>query len=261
MIAPISYRFLIAGLVIAAAGNAAAQADIQGGTVKYEQIIKYDFEAVFGGRMVNPRARAWVASLPTEGKEVKVLYFTEEEALYTDVPGEQEAPSEGVDHALVGARYMMGPSSELVEVYYDFGRNKKIEHVEFMTREFLVTDVIERKSWKLTNGHTRILDYACQSAELKRGDQSITAWFTSEIPFSTGPDEYFGLPGLILAIEVDGETALFATSIDLTLPPEGMLTRPSSGRRVTQAAFDRIVKNKTIEFEETRSRRWEHRPH
>lgn len=89
------------------------------------------------------------------------------------------------------------------------------------------------------------------AAQLKRDDQTITAWFTSEIPFSTGPDEFFGLPGLILAVEINGETAFLATSIDLTPPEEGVLSKPDKGKKVTQEEFNKIIEDKIKEFKET----------
>ncbi|MCK4578701.1 MAG: GLPGLI family protein [Candidatus Marinimicrobia bacterium] len=249
------YRFAVAVMLMTAAGNLAAQ-EIEGGTVKYQQTTRYDFSAMFGGRdnprANNPRMKERLASLPKESTTVKVLYFTEEEALCEDDPAANEALPRNLQHMLAIANYMKLPSPDLSKVYYNFRKNKKIEQVEFMTRDFLVSNKIERKAWKLTNKNTRILGYTCMGAELKKEDQTITAWFTSEIPFSVGPDEFIGLPGLILAVEIDGETAFLATSIDLTPPTEGLLVKPDAGKKVTRKKFDKIIAEKIKEYEETK---------
>jgi len=145
------------------------------------------------------------------------------------------------------------PRPKLQKVYYDLGKNEKIEQVEFMTRNFLISGPIKRKAWKLTNKKTKILDHTCMGAELKKGEDTILAYFTSEIPVSLGPDEFTGLSGLILAIEKNGETVFLATSIDLRPPANESLSEPKDGRKVTQEEFDDILKDKVKEYEETKS--------
>lgn len=65
------------------------------------------------------------------------------------------------------------------------------------------------QSWNLMEDTMTILGYVCQKAEtIFRGRQYI-AWFTSEIPLQDGPWKLYGLPGLILKVEVDGRRFVF----------------------------------------------------
>jgi GLPGLI family protein len=238
-------------LLITAAENLPAQ-DFSGGTVKYRQTKKYDFVSIFDG-FDDPIVEEWAATLPTERQRMKVLYFTENEALYEEDITEQEVLSEKLQWAYSQAEYLRPPSTELQKVYYDFRKNERLEQVGFMTRDFLISDKIGSVPWRLTNKSTKILDYTCLGAELKLDERSVTAWFASEIPISAGPDRFYGLPGLILAVEVNGETAFLATSVDLAPPAEGLLSKPDEGRKIAPKKLQKIMEEKIMEYEATRS--------
>lgn len=248
MIRSFFYPFVIVLLIICAAGNVSAQ-DLKGGVVKYLQIKKYNWESTFG-EFRDRKAQEWVASLPKEKKMGQVLYFTEENSLYEEDPSENAPLPKKLQAGIMKAAYFKPPGPELKKVYCDFVKNERTRQIEFMTRNFIVSDLIDRQAWKLTNKKIKLQDYICFGAELKKGDDKITAWFTSEIPVSAGPGEYCGLPGLILAVEVNGETAIMAKSVELNPPKDGELSRPDTGKFVTQNEFDKIIAKKIKEYNE-----------
>jgi GLPGLI family protein len=51
-------------------------------------------------------------------------------------------------------------------------------------------------------------------------DVTITAWYTPEIPVNQGPENYWGLPGLILEIN-DGKTVILCSKIVLNPKEKG----------------------------------------
>jgi GLPGLI family protein len=68
----------------------------------------------------------------------------------------------------------------------------------------------------------------------------VTVWFTPEIPVSHGPENYFGLPGLILEVQNQGRT-LICEKIELNPSVEPVvIERPSKGKQMTQAEFKKI---------------------
>ncbi|MBA7532095.1 hypothetical protein ES705_24321 [subsurface metagenome] len=149
--------------------------------------------------------------------------------------------------------YVQPPNPELKEVYVDFEKNRQIVQVELMTRFFLIENEIESQACKPGTNQRKIQGYICMDATIKRGEETITAWFTPNIPVSLGPENYRGLPGLILAVDINGENVLLATSVDLTLPPDEKISRPKDGKRITQEAFDKLVAEKIKEFEEVQN--------
>ena len=220
--------------------------EIVGGVVKYQEITRYNFKTT--GK---PRWDNFIATLPSSGKKAKVLYFTKEKALYEDDAVELEAPNKGLQKVLVVMSKGKPPNSALEKVYYDFEKDEMIRQVTFMTRGFRIVGAKEKKAWKLTNKMTKVQGYTCMSAELQVGDDTFNAWFTPEIPISAGPDLFFGLPGLILVVEKNGETVFMATSVEMAPPDEDALSQPGQGKKVTQKKFDEIMEEKVKEFEET----------
>ena len=245
------YSIMTALLFIISTGNATAQ-DFKGGVAKYQQTTKHDWNKLLNpdGADTRPRMQQFIESLPKETKKFRIIHFTVNSAIYADDPSENAALPPRLQRAMMGASMRQPPKSEIKKVYYDFEKNEKTEQLEFMTRNFLINEAIENKGWKLTNKKVKVQNYVCQSAELKIGDDTITALFSPEIPISAGPDIYYGLPGLILAVEVNGETAFMATSVDLSSVQKDKVVKPGDGKKITQEEFNKTVEEKVKEFKE-----------
>lgn len=55
-------------------------------------------------------------------------------------------------------------------------------------------------NWKISKEKKEVSGYSCQKAITHYGGRKYSAWFTSEIPVSSGPYKFGGLPGLIIEI-------------------------------------------------------------
>ena len=80
-------------------------------------------------------------------------------------------------------------------------------------------------------------------------EDTITAWFTPEIPVSQGPGPYWGLPGLILEVS-DGRTAMLCTKITLNPEDKKAIEAPKKGKVVTQKEYNDIMADKMEEMSE-----------
>jgi GLPGLI family protein len=142
---------------------------------------------------------------------------------------------------------------------------------EIFGKEFLIVEPIEKPNWELVDEYKKIGDYTCYKAKLlipvsekqkkeyeeflkkeeiksslfkmeEPKDKTITAWYTPEIPVSFGPNNYWGLPGLILEIN---EPELIILCSKVALNTKGATIKvPNKGQKVSQKEFDAIQKKK-----------------
>ena len=220
------------------------------GTITYQQVTRYSFENVQAAHGDDQRTQDWITSLPKEGLTVQVLNFNSKYALFEEDNSEKEATPPGLQRALMYESSLKPASPLAQKVYYDFEKNRKLEQIEYMTRIFLVQSEIEAVAWKLGSEKKKILEYTCMGASVTLNDQEIVAWFSPEIPVSLGPSIFGGLPGLILAVERNGETAYVATSAKLSPPAEESMVKPNTGTKVTQEEFEAIQEKKEKERKE-----------
>ena len=139
-------------------------------------------------------------------------------------------------------------------------------------KEFIIVENIEKPDWKLVDETKKIGDYTCFKAKLtipvsdkqkkeyeeflkkeeiksslfkmeEPKEKIITAWYTPEIPASFGPNNYWGLPGLILEIN-EPETIILCSKVVLNTKEKATIKVPNNGTKVSQKEFDAIQKKK-----------------
>ena len=77
----------------------------------------------------------------------------------------------------------------------------------------------------------------------------VTAWYTPQIPISNGPQQYQGLPGLILEMN-DGDLQIICSKIVINPDDKVTIKEPKQGKEVNQKEFDEIMEKKMKEMEE-----------
>ena len=82
----------------------------------------------------------------------------------------------------------------------------------------------------------------------------VVAWYTPQIPINQGPDDYWGLPGLILEINAD-RTTILCTKIVMNPEEKENIDKPEKGEEVTQAEYTKIITKKMQEMREMYSGR------
>lgn len=106
------------------------------------------------------------------------------------------------------------------KLYHNRTENKLIYNIETMGKRFQIMDTIAASpKWKIMHEIKDIKGYVCMKAETRDTikNQKIVAWFTDAIPLAIGPEGYYGLPGLILELDINnGNCILEAVEINLT---------------------------------------------
>ena len=86
-------------------------------------------------------------------------------------------------------------------------------------------------------------------AEEEPKTETIVAWYTPMIPASHGPDEFGGLPGLILELSTNNTTIL-CTKVVLNPKEPIAIEPPVKGKEVSREEYQAIVEEKAKEMAE-----------
>lgn len=92
-------------------------------------------------------------------------------------------------------RYQIYPNKNDTLINIDYIDDKQILYFENHTKII----------WEIKDETKIISNYNCNKATATFRGRKYTAWFTSELPITTGPWKFHGLPGLILEISDDSK--------------------------------------------------------
>jgi GLPGLI family protein len=84
------------------------------------------------------------------------------------------------------------------------------------SKELVLKDSIIGLKWKISNEKKKIGSVNCKKAIGILYGRNYEVWYAPEIPISSGPWKFYGLPGLILeAIEINGNLKFAFVSLDM----------------------------------------------
>ncbi len=166
-------------------------------------------------------------------------------------------------------------------IYKNISDKNMIEDIEMFSKRFLVSEKMEPLQWEMGMETKKIGNYTCYKATLVKEDTkvdwgaifsrrrnnkkkdstktsenmpekkmlTVTAWYTPQIPVSTGPDVYWGLPCLILELNA-GRTTMLCKEVSINSYGVLEIEEPKKGKKVTRVAYTKILKEKTAELKE-----------
>lgn len=192
------------------------------------------------------------------------LSFSKGEALWKEHPEELDKPQ--------------APSSSGMVIMVSGNRDIRYQNItdktytiqsDLMGKQFLIEDMLEKPDWKLEKETKNIGQYTCFKATWTEENEEqsfksvdgveeettemvtreITAWYTLDIPIQHGPDEFWGLPGLILEVN-DGRMSMMCTKVVLNPKDPIVIDIPNKGKKVTQEEYTQISREKSKEMME-----------
>jgi len=109
-------------------------------------------------------------------------------------------------------------------------------------KEYLIEEPLAEFKWKIGKKKKKVSGYQCIEATTKTAKgMPVTAWYTPDIPVSEGPASYFGLPGLILYVDINnGSTIYSCTSIE-QLDDLTAMNAPDTGEKISRAQYEAMV--------------------
>ena len=158
---------------------------------------------------------------------------------------------------LKGLEWKMGTETKRIGQYTCFKATaiKKVDKTDWRSMRRRGGDSDEKKDAEKTKDSTKTGD----DADVKSDDPmseieipdtiEVVAWYTPQIPINQGPDDYWGLPGLILEVNAD-RTTILCTKFVMNPEEKEEIEKPEKGDEVTQEEYTEIITKKMEEMRE-----------
>ncbi|NPA67997.1 MAG: GLPGLI family protein [Chlorobi bacterium] len=173
-----------------------------------------------------------------------VLEFSGNTSVYYEKPELEENTNPNIRITIID-----GSSGKL---YKSISEKRYVKTDESTGKRFLISDELPEFKWKLIDSTKQIAGYTCKKAEYLKEEfnendslikTTVSVWYAPELPVSNGPNNLWGLPGMILEVH-EGKLLIKAEKIELNT--KGIkIKEPEKGKRVSQKEFDKIKKEHT----------------
>lgn len=171
------------------------------------------------------------------------LYFDKDKSIFKLVD------NIGLDDQTIEYHIEKSLSNELF--YKDLVKKEKIKQTTSLDELFNVINPFDEYKWVVTNEKKVIDGYTCYKATCQyeeydgnRKNQLIFnpfVWFAPSLPYSFGPSELDGLPGLVLEGSFNGTVYFYATKVEFDNKILTKIQRPVHGKYVKKEEFDKII--------------------
>lgn len=133
----------------------------------------------------------------------------------------------------------------------DFSKHTLHDIIELLGKNYIIEDSLQTPKWKIMNEMKEIAGHICMNAlyndTIKK--QKIVGWYALDIPISGGPERFFGLPGLLLEVDVnDGAMVITADKIEpKKLTTELDFPKKAKGKKISEKGYIALLKKKIDE--------------
>ncbi len=245
----------------------AANAQMKEGKIVYERKIN------MWKMITDPEMRTRIPEFRTSEFE---LLFNEQSSLFRSVP-EDEAPdpfaNSGGGGERGGQRFMFRMPE--TTIFTDINTQMQYESRPLYEKTFLIVDSLKPLKWKISEETKTIAKHLCKkattmitaqnirfggggggrgmgrnngdsanrsSAAITPKETEVVVWYTEDIAASVGPDNYVGLPGAILEVDMDNGSNVTSAKEVTTKYPKKELVQPTKGDKINKAQFQDEMK-------------------
>ena len=233
----------------------------------------------WGATMSEAQKKQIQERLKNRLEKTYILTFNKEESVFKE--------DEKID-AISGATDRWGKNFTPGEQYKNVKTKTLLQKQEFYGKQFLIKDDLLSLDWKIGKETKQIGNYLCFKAtasipttdltwydfswsSLRKMEEQktdsingidkepeiemseVVAWYSPQIPLSQGPLEYWGLPGLILEINV-GNTTILCSKIVMNPDEKSKIKAPEKGKVVSKKEYQETIASKMKEMRDNRGR-------
>ena len=176
----------------------------------------------------------------SEWKTYTLLNFNATSSKYENSEEEAEPGNEGWSNR-----------KETFFMKRDFTENTVFDGITFLGKTYLIHDSIVPPRWKILNDMKEVAGHICMNASLTDTlrKQNVAVWFALDMPVSSGPDRFIGLPGIILEVDINnGALIMTADKIDLKpLTVELDVPAKLKGKKIDITEYTRLIEKQMKE--------------
>ena len=222
--------------------------------------ISYERKVNMHRNLPDPQMKSMIPEFRTDKFE---LIFNESASLFRSVV-DDEAPDPFANAGGGGGGMRMNFRMPTTTTYTDIAKQTQYEERAFFEKEFLIVDSLKQYKWKLSEETKTIAKQLCKKAttmitapqmrmRISRGGENNTdsaanapmkpketelvVWYAENIPVSVGPENYSGLPGVIMEMNVDNGASV-TTAVEVSAKyPKKELIQPTKGEKMNRAQF------------------------
>lgn len=129
--------------------------------------------------------------------------------------------------------------------------SKTLVNIDYAQKDYIVIDTFSKLgNWIIHKDTLRIMKFKCQKAIVNFQSDTYTAWFTTELPYSSGPENFFGLPGLILKVSNENHTVGYE-ALEVKMPYENAIPNfIEIGKTISRSEWLLIVSERNKKAQE-----------
>lgn len=168
------------------------------------------------------------------------LDFSGSESIFKSLPEDDDIRDNAGNNGN-GIVIRMGGADN--ETYKNYATEKITELRELGPKKYIIEDSLRKQGWKLSDETKTVKGHTCKKATATSRDSLlITAWYAEDIQSPAGPEEYGGLPGMILELNINDAEIVF-TALDIVTKgfDKKIVKAPTNGKKVTSKEFQKML--------------------
>lgn len=207
-----------------------------------------------GRQMPKERQEEFIKSIQ-EPQEF-TLTILADESVYKMIEKISNNQNQGMRNPRGGSRMGMMDGDN---VYKNTSTHHFLKEQNMMGKNYTIKDSLPNFDWKLTRETKIVLGNETKKATAIIDDITTTVWYIPSLKYKTGPEIFWGLPGLIAEVETEinrgpfkGKKIITLTNISTSTTVKA-LEKPKDKNTISQKEYNKLMNEQRKRFEEIRN--------